>query len=88
MAGGQHSCSMGISLGAGLSRGRGKGPGKWGSSTPGFPGIRKVSPSVSLGETWGIRSDGLSQSLSWASLGLGPRTGKADEMDMANAKGF
>lgn len=48
----------------------------------------KVSPSASLGEAWGVRSDGLAQSLSWASLGLGPRTGKADEMDMANAEGF
>lgn len=52
MAGGQHSCSMGISLGAGLSRGWDEGPGKWGSSTPGFPGIRfpRVHPRERPGE--------------------------------------
>lgn len=82
----QHSCSMGISLGAGLSRGWDEGPGKRGSSTPGCPGIG--FPKCIPGEAWGVGLEGWLQSLSWASLGLDPRTGKVNEIDMANAEGF
>lgn len=74
---------MGISLGAGLSRGRTRGQGSGGQAHLGF-----LSLSASLGEAWGVRSDGLAQSLSWASLGLDPRTGKVNEMDMANTESF
>ena len=70
-------------LDLGSPGGRTRGQGSGGQAHLGF-----LSTSASLGEAWGVGSDGLAQSLSWASLGLGPRTGKVNEMDMANAEGF